>query len=81
MKNSITYVAMDTHKKHHTLAIDFPGLDKIAEMTIANTQREITRMVKRIKNATNGPSISATKPAFAVSPFSGRSRHWTVAAW
>jgi len=46
---------MDTHKKHHTLAIDFRGQDKIVEMTIANTQREITRIVKRIKKATKGP--------------------------
>ena len=46
---------MDTHKKLHTLAIDIPGLDKIAEMTIANTQREITRMVKKITKATKGP--------------------------
>lgn len=48
---------MDTHKKIHTLAIDFPGLDKIVEMTIANTQREITRMVKKIKKANGGAPI------------------------
>ena len=46
---------MDTHKKQHTLAIVFPGQDRVVEMTIANTSREIGLMVKKIKKATNGP--------------------------
>ena len=30
MKNSITYVAMDTHKKEHKIALHYPSDEQIA---------------------------------------------------
>ena len=54
MNASITYVAMDTHKKDHTLAIQYPCSPEIVQCRIANTQREIERMVKRIARKAPG---------------------------
>lgn len=54
MNNSITYVAMDTHKKQHKVAFILPGSDEISEMVVANTVREIGRMVKKIKKLSSG---------------------------
>ena len=49
MDNILTYVAMDTHKKQHNVAFILPDSDEIIEMVVANTAREIGRMVKKIK--------------------------------
>jgi len=48
VKNSITYVAMDTHKKDHQVAVHFPEHEEILQFTIKNTARDITKMVKKI---------------------------------
>jgi len=49
MKNSITYVAMDTHKKDHKVALHYPGDEQIVQFAVKNTAREIKRMVNKIK--------------------------------
>jgi transposase len=56
MKNSteITYVAMDVHKKQHSIAMILPGSDQVTEWTIHNNDREIKRMVKRLEKAAPG---------------------------
>ncbi len=56
MKNStqITYVAMDVHKKQHSIAMLLPGADKPIEWTIHNNDREIKRMVKRLEKVAPG---------------------------
>ncbi len=54
MNNSITYVAMDTHKKQHSVAFILPSSDEIVEVVVANTVREIERMVKKIKKLSSG---------------------------
>ena len=54
MDNILTYVAMDTHKKQHNVAFILPGSDEIIEMVVANTAREIGRMVKKIKKLSPG---------------------------
>ena len=54
MDNILTYVAMDTHKKQHKVAFILPGSDEIIEMVVANTAREIGRMVKKIKKLSSG---------------------------
>ena len=51
----ITYVAMDTHKKQHSLAVLATETGETIEMTIANTTREITKMVKKIKKLSDAP--------------------------
>ena len=55
MNNSITYVAMDTHKKQHRVAMVYPNNEVIAEFSVKNTPSEIRKMVRRIKrNAPGG---------------------------
>jgi transposase len=49
MKNSITYVAMDTHKKEHKVALHYPADEEIFRFSVKNTAREIKKMVKKIK--------------------------------
>lgn len=46
---------MDTHKKQHKLAIILPQSDEIIEMVIANTTREIGKMVKKLKKLSDWP--------------------------
>lgn len=48
MENIITYVAMDTHKKQHKIALHYPSQEEIVEFTVNNTVRDIKRMVKKI---------------------------------
>ena len=54
MKNSITYVGMDTHKKEHKIAAVLPGQEAIVEMTIPNRVREIGKMVKKLQQKASG---------------------------
>lgn len=49
MKNTITYVAMDTHKKDHKVALDYPGHEEIVRFVVKNNAREIKKMVNKIK--------------------------------
>jgi transposase len=48
MKDSTTYVALDTHKKEHAVALLLPGVDDPEVWTIPNTKRDVRRMVRRI---------------------------------
>ncbi len=48
MENNITYVAMDTHKKQHKIALHYPCQEEIVEFTINNTARDIKKMVNKI---------------------------------
>ena len=36
MENSITYVAMDTHKKQHRVALVYPNDEQIIEFSVKN---------------------------------------------
>jgi len=54
MKNTITYVAMDTHKKQHKIALHYPGQEEIVEFTINNTMRDIKKMVNKITRQSPG---------------------------
>ena len=49
MENSITHVAMDTHKKEHKVALHYPGGEQIVQFAVKNTARDIKKMVKKIK--------------------------------
>ena len=49
MNNTITYVAMDTHKKDHKVALHYPCSEEIVRFTIKNNVRDIKKMVKKIK--------------------------------
>ena len=48
MENIVTYVGIDTHKKTHKLAVHYGLSKEIVEFVIANTDREIKRVVKKI---------------------------------
>jgi transposase len=54
VKPSITYVAMDTHKKQHRVAWVHPNTGELQEFSVANTAREIERMIKRIRRQAPG---------------------------
>jgi transposase len=54
VKTSITYVAMDTHKKQHQVAWVHPETGEIQEFSVANTPREIKHLVKKIRKQTPG---------------------------
>ena len=49
MKNTITHVTMDTHKKEHKVALHYPGEEQIVRFAIKNTVRDIKKMVSKIK--------------------------------
>jgi transposase len=46
--NSITYVAMDTHKKQHTVALHYPDQEQVVSLTVRNTSCEISKLVRKI---------------------------------
>jgi transposase len=55
MKNIITYVGMDTHKKQHKAAIKYADRDNVVEFTINNTPSDIKRVIKKIAHQAPGP--------------------------
>jgi transposase len=54
MKDSTTHVALDTHKKEHTVALLLPGDEEPEIWTIPNTKRDVRRMVRRIIKRAGG---------------------------
>jgi len=49
MENTITYVAMDTHKIDHKVALHYPCHEEIVRFVVKNTARDIKKMVNKIK--------------------------------
>jgi len=49
VRTSITHVAMDVHKKQHQVAWVCPDTGEIQTFSIANTEKELARMVRRIR--------------------------------
>jgi len=54
MKNTITYVAMDTHKKQHRVALVYPNNEEILEFSVKNAPAEIRKVVRGIKRNAPG---------------------------
>jgi transposase len=54
MENSITYVAMDTHKKEHKVALHYPQQQEIISFTVKNNSPEISKMVRKIAKKASG---------------------------
>jgi transposase len=48
MENTITYIAMDTHKKEHKIALHYPGQEESVSLMAKNTSSEISKMVRKI---------------------------------
>ena len=55
MKEYITHVALDAHKKEHRVCMMLPGEKSVREFSVKNQPREIKRMVKRIAKQAPGP--------------------------
>jgi len=54
MEESTTYVALDAHKKQHTVAMLLPGEKEPQVWTVQNTTRDIRRMVRRVRKRGSG---------------------------
>jgi len=54
VKNSITHVAMDTHKKEHKIAVLYPGESHPVESVVKNTAGDIRKMGNKIKKHAPG---------------------------
>lgn len=54
MKTTITYVAMDVHKKQHEVAVMYGDTGELQRFTVANTEKELAKMVKRIRRQSPG---------------------------
>ncbi len=54
MENSITHVAMDTHKKEHKVALHYPCQEEVTRFAVRNTARDIKKMVSKIKKQAPG---------------------------
>ena len=54
MNTSITYVAMDTHKKQHRVALVYPNDERVIEFSVKNTPAEIRKMVRKIQRHAPG---------------------------
>lgn len=57
VETSITYVAMDTHKKEHTVAWRHPGQEEVLRFAVKNTASDIARMVRRISKEARGEIV------------------------
>jgi transposase len=54
VSNSITYAALDTHKKEHVVAWAHPQTGEIEVFTVRNIARDINKMVKRLQRKAPG---------------------------
>jgi len=54
VENRITYIAMDTHKKQHRVALVYPNDERVIEFSVKNTPAEIRKMVRKIKRNAPG---------------------------
>ena len=57
MKESTTYVAMDVHKKQHSVAMLLPNAETAEQWTVVNTAAKIRTMVRRICKKAPGPVV------------------------
>lgn len=55
METSVTKVALDTHKKQHTVAWVAPETGEVEVFTVKNNLKDIRKMVRRLKKATANP--------------------------
>ena len=55
MKHLTTYIALGAHKNFHKVAMIRPGCDEIEEWTVANTVKDLRRMLARIRKSAQSP--------------------------
>jgi len=54
VNTSITYMAMDVHKKQHEVAWVNPKTGEVQTFSVRNTEAELTKMVQRIRRQVSG---------------------------
>jgi len=54
MEETITFVALDTHKKEHCAAMQLAGENQIQQWKVPNREQDIRRMVKKIRKRAPG---------------------------
>lgn len=54
MEESITYVALDTHKKEHEVAMLLAGEEQIRQWRVPNREQDVRRLVRRIQKEAPG---------------------------
>lgn len=54
MSTMITFVALDSHKKEHVVAVLYPNTGELALWTVRNTQKNVAKMVQKIKQKAPG---------------------------
>jgi hypothetical protein len=54
VENNIKHVALDTHKKQHRGAMNYPGDPQILEFTVPNSTAHIKKKVKKITKQAPG---------------------------
>ena len=54
MRQSVTYVAMDTHKKEHRVAVVYSGSGQMQDFTVRNAAKDLAKMVRQIKKHSVG---------------------------
>jgi len=57
MEESTTFVAMDVHKKQHTVAMLLPRAETPEQWKVANTAAHLRKMVRRIRRKAPGPVV------------------------
>jgi transposase len=57
VEKGITYVAMDTHKKQHRVALVYPNNEEILEFSVKNAPAELRKMVGKIRRNAPGKVI------------------------
>ncbi len=55
MSQNTTWVALDTAKRKHVVAVLFPGNDQYVELSVANEPRAIRRFVRKIERQSVAP--------------------------
>ena len=54
MRTTIAWVALDSHKKQHSVAVVYSNTGELAEWAVRNTQKDVAQMVRKIKRRAQG---------------------------
>ena len=83
MEQSTRFVGMDVHKDTIVVAVTATGEvgKATAYGTFRNTAASLGTLVKRLRQAGDGPISSVTKPVPVATEFTAPSPRWAKTAW